>query len=62
MPKKYKNEKLDGLVVTFTFRYGRVWGRIPSITSQFLGDGKTKAEAFDEVKDTYYSYMKRGRR
>ena len=51
MVRKYKSIKVDGHTMTFTVRYGRVQARIPSITSQILGIGKTKSDAVAEAKD-----------
>jgi len=47
--RKYKSDKIFGRTVTYTVRSGRIWARVPSITSQFLGEGKTKAAARREV-------------
>lgn len=49
MQKSYKSIKVDGYTMTFVVRYGQVYARVPSITSQFLGIGKTKAEAVKEA-------------
>ena len=49
MARKYKSIKVDGYTMTFVVKYGQVYARVPSITSQFLGIGKTKAEAVKEA-------------
>ena len=56
--RKYKSEMIDGVKIVFDYKYGSVRARAPKITSQILGMGKTKEEAFNDVKDTFDKYIK----
>lgn len=49
---KYKNEKYLGVIITFIKSDGRVWAKAPSVSRHYLGVGKTKAQAFNDLKGT----------
>ena len=51
--KRYgKPVKVKGYTVYFCKQHNMIWARIPKISSQFLGMGKTKKEAIEDVKDS----------
>lgn len=54
----YKSDMMYGRTVTYTKQNGKVWARVPSITRQFLGVGKTKAAAKKDVEKFFQSYPK----
>jgi len=50
---RYKNETYKGEVITFERMNSRMIGaRARHRTSQYLGSGRTKAEAFEDYKDS----------
>jgi len=59
--KKYKSEKYKGFTVTFEEMHrGYVGARVPSRTSQFLGIGKGKTKAFNDLKKSVDKIVKAG--
>jgi len=44
-----KSEKYNGKTITFTKRHGKVWAKCSSVSSQYLGVGKTKESAFRDA-------------
>lgn len=55
---KYKNEKYLGVTITFIKSDGRVWAKAPSVSRHYLGVGKTKANAFDDLKNNLGPIMR----
>ncbi len=63
---KLKSEKINGRTVIFerhpnnpTFK---VWAKIPELSSQWIGTGRTKEEAREEVKEMLRKYEKVGKK
>lgn len=51
--RQYRSEEYKGVVITFDkLSNGFVGARAPSRTSQYLGIGKTKQEAFEDLKNS----------
>ncbi|MFW6009406.1 MAG: hypothetical protein ACOCP8_09105 [archaeon] len=58
---KYKSETYKGAKITFSkMNGGMVGARVPKRTSQYLGVGKSKKEAFADIKDTIDKIDKAG--
>lgn len=56
---RYKSEKYKGLTITFHKMYrGYVGAKVPSRTSQYIGIGKSKAEAFMDAKHSIDKFRK----
>lgn len=59
---KLKNEVIGNYTVTFEKKQDKVLARIPKLTSHYLGMGRTKKEAFEQIKKTlsyiYYDFKK----
>ena len=59
--KRYKSEIYKGVPITFSKMNSRFIGaKAPSRTSQYLGIGKSKGQAFADLKDSVDKIDKAG--